>query len=125
MFDRPILLWLLILLPLVVAPAAIAIRNRRFAAGISAGLLRSLAFVALVLALAGFGIRTRAAARRMETVALLDQSRSIAPDQQEWMRSRVRELARVMRPDDHLAVLGFGRDTRLLSPMGDPRLLSL
>src|SRR5690242_1200428 len=120
MFERPILLWVLLLAPLVAMPALMAMRRGRWAAGGSAALLRVLAFAALVFALAGFGIKTRAASRRVEIVALLDQSRSIAPDQQEWNKDRARALAHAAAAGDGLALLGFGRGVRLLSPMGDP-----
>ena len=41
------------------------------------------------------------------------------------MRVKVHELARASSPGDHLAILGFGRDVRMLSPMGDPRLVTI
>jgi len=50
-------------------------------------------------------------------------SRSIAPDQQDWMRRRVEELKASMRLLISSAVVGFGRDARLLAPLTDPRLL--
>ncbi len=122
MFERPELLWLLLLTPLVAMPALIAlVGGQRLAGGIAA-LLRVLAFVALVFALAGFAVPTRTASRRVEVVALIDQSRSIAPDQLRWARLKVRDLARAAAPDDRLAIVGFGRDVRMLSPLGDPRL---
>ncbi len=124
MFERPLGLWLLILLPLVAMPALVALRGN-LVASCCAALLRVVAFGALVFALAGFGLRTKAASRHVEVVALMDQSRSIAPDQQNWMRVRVRELARAASSRDRIAVLGFGREVRLLSPMGDPRLMTI
>lgn len=125
MFERPLLLWLLAAAPLVAMPGLIAMRNGSIAAGASAAGLRLLALAALVLALAGFGIKGRAAARHVEAIALVDQSRSIAPDQEEWMRTKVRELAGAMGPGDQFAALGFGRDVRMLSAPGDPRLASI
>ena len=82
MFERPLLLWLLLATPLVALPALLAVRRGRVAAGLVAAALRVLAFAALVFALSGFGIPTRTASRQVETVALIDQSRWIAPDQQ-------------------------------------------
>lgn len=125
MFERPLLLWLLALAPLVAAPGILAIRNGRIAAGAGAMVLRLLAFMVLVLALAGFQVRKVISARHVETVAVLDQSRSIAPDQRQWIDSRVRELAGAMSPEDRFAALGFGRNVRLLSAPGDPRLTAL
>ncbi len=54
-------------------------RRGKVWAGLGAAALRMLAFAALVFALSGFGIPTRTASRQVETVALIDQSRSIAP----------------------------------------------
>jgi Mg-chelatase subunit ChlD/uncharacterized membrane protein len=125
MFERPILLWLLLAAPLIAMPGLIAVRPGKVWTGVAAAALRLLAFVALVFALSGLGIPTRTASRQVETVALIDQSRSIAPDQLNWMRVNVRELARASGPSDHLAILGFGRDVRMLSPMGDPRLVTM
>lgn len=125
MFERPALLWLLLATPFIAMPALIAVRRGRVGAGLAAALLRVLAFAGLVFALSGFGIPTRSASRQIQTVALIDQSRSIAPDQEMWMRQKVRDLARASGSDSQIAVLGFGRDVRMLSPMGDPRLISL
>jgi Ca-activated chloride channel homolog len=125
MFERPVILWLLLAAPLVVLPGLIAARRGKVWIGGAAAALRLAAFVALVLALSGFGIPTRTASRRVETIALVDQSRSIAPDQESWMRAQVFALAHASRPSDHLAILGFGRDVRMLSSMGDPRLIAI
>jgi len=125
MFERPLLLWLLLATPLIAMPGLIAVRRGKVLVGLAAAAFRVLAFAALVFALSGFGIPTRTASRQVETVALIDQSRSIAPDQQTWMHLKVRELARASGPNDQLAILGFGRDVRMLSPMGDPRLIAM
>src|ERR1700722_2641599 len=105
MFERPVILWLLLAAPLVVLPGLIAARRGKVWIGGAAAALRLAAFVALVLALSGFGIPTRTASRRVETIALVDQSRSIAPDQESWMRAQVFALAHASRPSDHLAIL--------------------
>ncbi|HTW89565.1 MAG TPA: vWA domain-containing protein, partial [Candidatus Binataceae bacterium] len=123
MYERSQLLWLLLLTPLIAAPGLIAFSRGRRLAGALEALLRALAFGAAVLLLAGLEFPVRVGADRMAVVALVDQSRSIAPDQVAWMRARVAELAAAMDPADRLAVIGFGRDTRLISPLGDPRLL--
>jgi len=125
MFERPFLLLLLLAAPLVAMPGLSAMRQGRLAAGLAAAVLRVLAFAALVFALSGFGIPTQMASREVETVALIDQSRSIAPDQLRWMREQVQDLARASSPNDRLAVLGFGREVRMLAPMNDPRLLTI
>ncbi|MGH7916558.1 MAG: VWA domain-containing protein, partial [Candidatus Binataceae bacterium] len=45
--------------------------------------------------------------------------------QRRWMYQRLDAIRRDMNPHDRLAVLGFGRDTRVLSAPSDPRLLVL
>jgi Mg-chelatase subunit ChlD/uncharacterized membrane protein len=125
MFEHPNLLWLLLAIPLVAMPALIVVRRGKIVAGSLAAVLRVMAFVALVFAIAEFGIRSKAASHHVEAVALIDQSRSIAPDQLKWIRQKVRELARSASPNDRLAILGFGRDVRLLAPMSDPRLITI
>jgi Ca-activated chloride channel family protein len=122
-FDRPLLLWLLILLPLAVAPGLLAFARGRRLAGALEMVVRGLAFAAIVLLLAGLEFPIRVGAGNTAVVALVDESRSIAPDQAAWIRERVSALARAMDPRDRLAVIGFGRDTHLTAPLGDPRLL--
>src|ERR1700719_2905432 len=124
MFDRPTLLWLLVLAPLAGIPGIVAMRGEMRLAGAASAVLRMLCVVALVAMLAGLRISGRIAARSVAVVAVLDQSRSISPDQQDWMRRRVEELKSAMAPTDQLGVVGFGRDARLLAPLADPRLLA-
>jgi Mg-chelatase subunit ChlD len=62
-------------------------------------------------------------AQGLSVVAVLDESRSIAPDQRAWMMAKVGELRRSMDSRDRLAVVGFGRDAGLLAPSSDPRLV--
>jgi Ca-activated chloride channel homolog len=123
MFDHPAMLWLLALAPVAAYPALAASRRGARAAGAASALLRVGCLVALVAMIAGLRIPGRLAARRVEVVALLDQSRSIARDQSEWMKARVRALASAMNPHDSLAVIGFGRDAQLGSALSDPRLV--
>jgi Ca-activated chloride channel homolog len=124
MFDRPHLLWLLVLLPIVIAPGIFALRSGgRRPLALALISVRTLLLIALVALIAGLRIPGRVAARKLAVVAAIDESRSIAPDQAEWMLKRVGELKGTMSPRDELAVLGFGRDARLLAPMSDPRLV--
>src|SRR5712671_1691541 len=123
MFDRPILLWLLALAPLAALPSILAMRAGMRVAGAASALLRVLCVIALVAMLAGLRVPGRIAAKSVAVVAALDQSRSMAPDQQEWMRRRVEELKASMAPTDQLGIVGFGRDARLLAPLTDPRLV--
>ncbi|MGA7873166.1 MAG: vWA domain-containing protein, partial [Candidatus Binatus sp.] len=123
MFDRPYLLWLLVLVPLAATPGILAMRAGLRLAGAAAATLRAACVVALVAMLAGLRIPGRIAARSVVVVAALDESRSVSPDQQDWMRSQIERLKSSMAPTDRLAIVGFGRDARLLAPLTDPRLL--
>ncbi len=124
MFERPIALCLLLASVLIVAPAVLAVvrgSEKLLAAVISAG-LRLIAFILLVLMLAGLRVPVRTVARRMAVVIAVDQSRSIAPDQAMWMQHRASELRHHLGYDDEIAVVGFGRDASLLTALQDPRL---
>src|SRR5579864_6002603 len=123
MFERPELLWLLLAAPLMVAPGLMAVRAGRRAAGAGAAALRASLFVILVALLAGLRLPLRTPAQRMSVVVALDASHSIAPDQFQWMHQQLETLRTAMSPRDRLAVMEFGRSTRLLAPLGDPRLV--
>src|SRR5207244_1492950 len=119
------LLWLLALTPLIVIPAAVAIwRGQHKAAAASALALRLAAFAALVMLAAGLQVAIRTAAHGVAVVAVVDQSTSIAADQAEWIRQQVRQLGAAMDARDRLAVIGFGRDVRMLADLSDPRVSS-
>jgi len=123
MFERPELLWLLLAAPLAAAPGLMAARAGRRAAGAGAAALRASLFVILVALLAGLRLPLKMPARRMVVVVAMDVSRSIAPDQLQWMGRQLAALRGAMSSRDRLAVLEFGRGTRLLAPLGDPRLV--
>src|SRR5271154_5376110 len=123
MFDRPHLLWLLVLVPLAAAPGILAMRSGTRLAGAASAALRALCVVALVAMLAGLRIPGRIAAQKVAGVAVLDESGSVSPDQQDWMRAQVDQLKPAMASSDQLGIVGFGRDARLLAPLTDPRLL--
>jgi Ca-activated chloride channel homolog len=125
MFERPLLLWLLAIAPLVAFPGVLAIRAGRPVAGALSAVLRIGVFAALILALAGARLPYQAAAHRMAVVVAMDQSQSIAHDQRQWMLQRIAAIRRAMDPRDRLAVIGFGRDAQLIAPLGNPRLLTL
>lgn len=123
MFDRPHLLWLLVLVPLAAAPGILAMRRAPRLAGALAAALRALCVVALVAMLAGLRLPGRIAAQSVAVVVALDESRSVSPDQRDWMRRQVERLESAMAPTDQLGVVGFGRDARLLAPPADPRVV--
>ncbi len=115
MFERPELLWLISLVPLVWWSGWRATnahsRGLQFAlAGLRTGVL-----VALVALLAGLQVKTRVRTGRLEVVAMLDESRSIDPSQLDAMRRQVLRLARSMDRRDSLSVLAFGADIRVLA----------
>ena len=124
MFDRPTLLWLLAAAPLLLMPAWLAARAGKRWAGAASALLRLLCFAAVVMVLAGARIPWPGNADVMTLVVALDESRSIAPDQHAWMLRQVDRLRHAMDPRDRLALIGFGRDARLLAPPADPRLVT-
>jgi Mg-chelatase subunit ChlD len=123
MFDHPAALWLLIAAPLVAYPALVAVMRGARVAGAASLVLRLGMLAVLVALLAGLRIRGTIAARNVEVVALLDQSRSIARDQDDWMYAKLHKVARAMSARDRLGVIAFGRDAQLAAPLSDPRLV--
>jgi len=122
-FERPLLLWLLIAAPAFAAPGLLSIRRGRWMVGALETVMRTLAYATLVLILAGVQLPVTVGARRIAVVVAIDQSRSVAPDQAAWMRDQVTHLTAAMNPEDRIALIGFGRDVKLLAPIGDPRLV--
>ncbi|MGO9450322.1 MAG: VWA domain-containing protein [Candidatus Binataceae bacterium] len=123
MFDHPVALWLLLAAPIVAYPAIVPIFRGSRAAGAASLVLRLALFVVLVAVVAGVRIKGTGAARGVEVVALIDESRSIARDQGDWMFDQLHRVARAMSPQDRLGVIGFGRDAQLGAPLSDPRLV--
>ncbi|HXZ88185.1 MAG TPA: vWA domain-containing protein, partial [Candidatus Binataceae bacterium] len=117
MFERPLMLWILIAAPLAAAPGFLAIRAGQRLRGALAIAIRLGCFLALVLALAGLELPVRTGANRLAVVVAFDESRSIAPDQHAWMMRRIAQIRRAMNLRDRLAVIGFGRDARLIAPL--------
>jgi len=125
LFERPFLLWLLLLTPMVALPGYLGWRGTRRAASAFAGMLRLLCFAVLVVIIAGPLIPARDRARGLAIVALLDQSRSIAPDQRLWMQAQVDKLQHAMGPQDRLALVSFGRNAQLSAPLDNPRVVQI
>src|SRR5215472_10422324 len=109
MFDHPAALWLLAIAPLIAYPPIVAIVRGARLAGAASLVLRLGMLAVLVALLAGFRVTGTMAARSVEVVALLDQSRSIARDQGDWMYRRLHEVASYMSSQDRLGVIAFGR----------------
>jgi Ca-activated chloride channel family protein len=125
LFERPVLLWLLLLAPLAAAPGLLGWRSTRRAPSAIAALLRLLCFATLVVIVAGPLIPSRDRARGLAVVAMLDQSRSIAPDQRIWMQRQLDKLRAAMGPHDKLAVVDFGRNAQLGAPLDNPRAIQI
>jgi Mg-chelatase subunit ChlD/uncharacterized membrane protein len=107
----------------VLAPGLLAVARGGRALGTTISTAARLtSFILLISMLAGLRIPVRAAARRMAMVVALDQSRSIAPDQAAWMQHRVSEIRHRLNTSDRIAVIGFGRDAGLLTPLQNPRM---
>src|SRR5260370_42251127 len=80
MFERPLLLWLLIAAPLVAAPGLIARRGDRWFGAAFSTALRLVTFVALVMMLAGFRLPIKLSAQRMALILAVDHTRPISSD---------------------------------------------
>src|SRR5260370_40534620 len=102
MFERPELLYLLLAMPLAVAPGLMAVRAGRRAAGAGAAALRASLFVILVALLAGLRLPLKTPAQRVPVVVAMDASHSIAAHQFHGMRQHRDPFALGMRPRDRL-----------------------
>ena len=93
-------------------------------AGRLVALLRTAAYLAVVLALAGLELTTRMPSERLSVVATIDTSPSIDAGGRDWARRYVDSLQAVLAPGDELAVLAFGGDVELLRAPAPPAPLS-
>jgi Mg-chelatase subunit ChlD/uncharacterized membrane protein len=124
MFERPEILWLLLLTPAMWWPA-----RRAWSAGagwlraLALGALRTALFWTLVATVAGLQLKSVMRAEKLTLVAVVDQSRSLEPGQIGAMKREVRDVARSMDTRDRIAVLAFGADVRVLAPLQTPRSL--
>jgi Mg-chelatase subunit ChlD len=111
-FVRPGLLWLLLLVPLLVAVALLGRRRATRAAGRArfwAGLaLRILLLSFLVLALAGTQVHRRADV--LTSVFVLDVSDSVPPAERARGEAFLRQAIGGMARSDRAAIVLFGRD---------------
>ncbi len=82
--------------------------------------LRTIAYLAVVAALAGATVVETEREDRLEVVALIDGSESIPATESAWMQSWLGELIDAMREDDALAVLRFGAAPVLEAGPGAP-----
>jgi Mg-chelatase subunit ChlD len=111
-FDQPIML---LLVPL--ALLLFAVGKKKFP---RATILRVTAFLALVLALAGFHFTTSLPSSRLSLVAVVDVSESTDAAAIEWSHRYLNEAVRGLAPGDELSVLTFAKDVRIVRPPGPP-----
>lgn len=111
-FDRPLALLLVFLGPVLYVAG-----SRRFP---RATILRTAAFLALVLALARFHFTTSLPDSRLSLVAAIDVSESTDASAIEWAQRYLNEAIRSLAPGDELSVLTFAKDVRIVRPPGPP-----
>ncbi len=109
---HPFALLLLLGLPLVL--------RWTYPTGRLASVLRAVAYLALVLALAGLELTTPMPDERITLVAALDASPSIDANGRDWARRYVDDVQAALAPEDELAVITFGSEVRLLRAPGSP-----
>jgi len=110
-------LWLLIFLPLLWVPLCWQLQRTAL---LSALLLRSLAAILIVVALAGLSRQTMLAENKLALVVAADVSDSISAEGRTWMREYLLRLPQTLEPADEFAMLSFAADTALLLPPGAP-----
>ncbi len=86
----------------------------------SATLLRTVAYLCAVAAIAGATLVETEREDKLTVVALRDRSESISRAEGDWMQERIEDLVAAMRRDDDFALLEFGRDAGLVSGPGRP-----
>ena len=107
-FIYPNLLWLLILIPLMVGLSVYGPRRLDKVRFMASLILRSVIFLVLILAVAGFQIHLRT--DTLTTIFILDSSDSIPPDQQENGEALIKLAIQEMPKSDKAAVIVFGKD---------------
>lgn len=93
-------------------------------AGRLAAALRSAAFAAVVLVLAGVELTTRMPSERLSVVVAMDVSPSIDARGRAWSQRYVDKLQAHLAPQDELAVLAFAGDVTLLRQPAAPAPLT-
>lgn len=106
------LLWLL---PLLWLPVW---WQRRRGLLFTALVLRTLAAMLVVAALAGLSTQTTLPEHKLSLVAAIDVSDSIAAEGRTWMKEYLDRLIPALGPDDEFSALSFATDTNLLVPPG-------
>jgi hypothetical protein len=112
---HPAWLWLVVCLPLLWLPI-FWVRNRQVL--FRAAMLRSLAAVLIVSALAGLSRQTIVAEHKLAVVAAVDVSDSIAPEGRAWTQEYLKRVVKTLEPGDDFAALTFAADTHIVVPLG-------
>ena len=111
----PKTLWLLVLLPLLWLP----LRGQSYRGVVlSATLLRSLATLVVIAALAGLSRQTILSDHTLAVVAAVDASDSISTEGRTWTRTYLDQLREALSAEDELSILSFATDTQLVLPPG-------
>ncbi|QGJ71686.1 von Willebrand factor type A [Planctomycetales bacterium 10988] len=120
-FQQPLYLWLLIFLPLLWWASWQSLASLGFSRRIIALLLRTLVFVALILAMAE--VQIQQVSKQLTTIFCLDLSRSIPEESREEMVLYVNRAIREHRVnDDQVGVIVFGRQAGIEMPPFDDDL---
>ncbi|MGE4089296.1 MAG: VWA domain-containing protein, partial [Candidatus Binatia bacterium] len=88
-------------------------------------LLRSLAAVLVVAALAGLSRQTIQPEHKLSLVAAVDVSDSIAAEGRIWMKEYLTRLVQTLSPEDEFSALSFAADTSLQVPPGPANAVQL
>ncbi len=121
-FLDPSWFWLLVLIPLLWLPL---FWQRGRGVLFSAVVLRTLAVVALVAALAGLNLQTTLSEHQLALVAALDTSDSISRESRQWMNDYLAQLRGYLTDEEEFSALSFASDTTLLIPPGPPTSVSV
>src|SRR5262245_30837454 len=107
----PVWLWLLLFVPLLWLPL-LWLRSPGVLLG--AALLRSLAAVLIVAALAGLSRQTLLVDHKLALVAAVDVSDSITPAGRTWMQEYLARVVKALEPDDDFAALSFAAEAHVV-----------
>lgn len=120
--TSPEWLWLLAAIPLLWL--VLFWQSQRFVLSV-ATLLRSLAALLIVAALAGLSTQTILSEHKLALVVAADVSDSISAEGRAWTQEYLTRLVQTLEPSDELATLAFAKDTFLVAPPGPPTGVTL
>ena len=112
---HPAGLLLAALLPVFWLLAPTDIRQRRIALT-----ARLMAFVTLLLAVAGLALTAHLPSTRLSLIAAVDRSESIDAEGRRWEEHYLQQVAAALAPGDELGVVAFAADAKVIRPPGAP-----